>query len=130
MAKEEKATVAATASVEKPFPLPVNGARGEVSLWIGDVPLVIAATMGGLSAVSTKLECKSFQDIFVRLSGVEVAATVAALEFLTVRGDRLAALDKLRMKHFSACAAAFSAALAHHFDEADEGNVEAAEKAA
>lgn len=130
MAKEEKKPVPATANLEKPFPLPVNGARGEVALWIGDVPLVIAATMGGLSAVSTRLDCKSFQDLFVRLSGVEVAATVAAIELMTVKGDRLAAIDKLRMKHFSACAAAFSAALAHHFDEGDEGNVEAAEKAA
>lgn len=128
MAKEEKKTV--TASVEKPFPLPVNGARGEVSLWVGDVPLVIAATMGGLSAVSTRLECKSFQDLFVRLSGVEAAATLAGIELLTVKGDRLAAIEGLRLKHFPACAAAFSAALAHHFDDGDEGNVEAAEKAA
>ena len=115
---------------KKPFPLQVNGARGEVALWIGDVPLVIAATMGGLSAVSTRLECKSFQDLFVRLSGVEAAATLAGIELLTVKGDRLAAIDGLRLKHFPACAAAFSSALAHHFDDGDEGNVEAVEKAA
>lgn len=127
MAKEEKKTMVAE---KKPFPLPVNGARGEVPLWIGDVPLVIAATMGSLSAVSTRLECKSFQDLFVRLSGVEAAATLAGIELLTVKGDRLAAIDSLRLKHFPACAAAFSAALAHHFDDGDEGNVEAVEKAA
>lgn len=129
MAEEEKKPVSSTTPT-KPFPLQVNGARGEVALWIGDVPLVIAATMGGLSAVSTRLECKSFQDLFVRLSGVEAAATLAGIELLTIKGDRLAAIDGLRLKHFPACAAAFSAALAHHFDDGDEGNVEAVEKAA
>jgi len=125
MAKEEK-TLAATV---KPFPLEVNGARGEVPLWVGGVPLVIAATMGGLAAVSTRLECKSFQDLFIRLSGVEAAATWAAIELLTVKGDRTAALSTLKLKHFSACAAAFSEALSHHFD-GDEGHDEAVEEAA
>lgn len=114
----------------KPFPLEVNGARGEVALWIGDVPLVIAATMGGLSAVSTRLECKSLNDLFQRLQGVEVAATTAAIELLTIKGDRMSAIEKLRIKHFSSCADAFLAALSHHFDDGDEGNVEAVEKAA
>ena len=115
MAKEEK--------------LEANGARGEVLLKIDDVELVIAATMGGLSAVSTRLECKSFHDLFVRLSGVEAAATVAGIELLTVRGDRIAAIQKLKLKHFAACAAAFAEALSHHFD-GEEGNVEAVDEAA
>lgn len=115
MAKEEK--------------LEANGARGEVLLKIADVELVIAATMGGLSAVSTRLECKSFQDLFIRLSGVEAAATVAGIELLTVRGDRIAAIQKLKLKHFAACAAAFAEALSHHFD-GEEGNVEAVDEAA
>ena len=125
MAEEEKKPAAAV----KPFPLEVNGARGEVALWVGDVPLVIAATMSGLAAVSTRLECKSFQELFVRLSGVEAAATLAGLELLTVRGDRLAAINKLKLKHFSACAAAISEALSHHFD-GEEGNDEAVAEAA
>ena len=115
---------------KKPFPLQVNGARGEVALWIGDVPLVIAATMGGLSAVSTRLECKSLNDLFTRLQGVEVSATTAGIELLTVKGDRFAAVEKLRIKHFPACSDAFLAALAHHFDDGDEGNGEAVEKTA
>ncbi|KKX33973.1 hypothetical protein [Rhizobium sp. LC145] len=117
------------ATEAKPFPLEVNGARGEVGLWVDKVPLVIAAELGGLSRVSTRLECKSLADLFVRLSGVEVAATVAAIDCLTVRGDKLAAIDALKLKHFTACAAAFSAALSHHFD-GDEGNAEAAAEAA
>lgn len=114
---------------ENPFPLEVNGARGEVPLWIDDVPLVVAAEMGRLAAVSARLECKSFQDLFIRLSGVEAAATLAGIDLLVVRGDRLAAIEKLKLKHFSACANAFSSALSHHFD-GDEGNVEAAGRAA
>jgi hypothetical protein len=117
------------AKEEKTFPLEVNGARGEVALWVGSVPLVIAAELGGLSKVSTRLGCQSLSDLFLRLSGVEVAATVAAIEFLTVRGEKLAAIEALKLKHFTACAAAFSAALSHHFD-GEEGNVEAASQAA
>lgn len=100
---------------------PANGARGEVSLQVGTVSLVIAAEMGRLAAVSTRLECKSLSDLFLRLSGVEAAATVAALELLTVRGDFLSALQQLKLKHFAACGEAFQQALSHHFD-GDEGN--------
>lgn len=115
---------------EKPFPLEVNGARGEVALWIGKVPLVIVAEMGGLAAVSSRLSCKSMSDLFLRLSGVEPAATVAALDLLTVRGDKVKAIGSLKLKHFGAVAKAISEALSHHFDEEDEGNGEAAQKAA
>ncbi|HEY0120547.1 MAG TPA: hypothetical protein VGC14_02100 [Rhizobium sp.] len=119
----------AETAMEKPFPLPVNGARGEAPLWIDDVPLVLAATMQGLANVSSRLECKSINDLFTRMSGAEAAATWVGIELLTVRGDRHDALDKLRLKHFTTCAAAFSAILAHHFD-GDEGNAEAAGEAA
>ncbi|NVD41295.1 hypothetical protein HT585_20680 [Ensifer sp. HO-A22] len=103
---------------------PVNGARGEVSLIIDGVELVIAATMGGLAAVSTRLNCKSMSDLFLRLSSVEIAATIAAIELLTVRGDVRAALSRLNLKHFGDCAAAFEAALSAHLGD-DEGNAEA-----
>ncbi|MBC7148070.1 MAG: hypothetical protein H5U22_01720 [Rhizobium sp.] len=105
----------------------VNGARGEVELKIGDVELVIAATMQGLAAVSTRLECKSLADLFTRLSGVEVAATLAAVDLLTIRGDKAQALKKIKIKHFGACSAAITAALAHHLAEDDAGNEVAAE---
>ncbi len=107
--------------------LPVNGARGEVPLRIDDVDLVIAAEMEGLSAISTRLECKSMADLFSRLSQVEVAAAVAAIDLLTVRGDKKAALAKLKLGHFSAVAGALAQALSHHFD-GDAGNVEAAKE--
>ncbi|MDO3431191.1 hypothetical protein QWJ46_00690 [Rhizobium sp. CBN3] len=108
---------------------PVNEARGEARLIIDGVELVIAATMGGLSALSSRLQCKSLNDLFLRLSGVEAAATVAAIELLTVKGNAVEAITKLKLKHFPACAVAFSAILAHHFD-GDEGNVEAVGEAA
>lgn len=106
--------------------LEVNGARGEVALRVADVDLVIAATMQGIAAVSTRLGCQSLQELFLRLSGTEPAATLAALSLLTVRGDSAAAIDKLKLKHYPAIAEAFAKALAHHF-EGDEGNGNAAE---
>lgn len=106
----------------------VNAARGEVALKIGTVNLVLAATIEGLSAVSTALDCKSLSDLFVRLSGTEVAATRAAIQFLTVDGDKDEALGVLKLKHFSACADAFAKVLAHHF-EGEEGNASAAKGA-
>lgn len=110
---------------------PVNGARGEVALKIDDVELVVAATMGGLAAVSSALNCKSLSDLWQRLAGVEVAATLAAIEFLTVRGDWAEAIKKIQLKHFAACSVAFNQAIAAHLDEAGNGNaVEAKAKTA
>jgi hypothetical protein len=125
MAKEEK-TMAAKEPVYK---YAVNEARGEARLVIDDVELVLAATMQGLASVSTRLQCKSLNDLFLRLSGVEAAATWAGIELLTIKGDVVAALEKLKLKHFPACGATFSAILAHHFD-GDEGNEEAVDEAA
>lgn len=110
----------------EPFPLEVNEARGEVGLWVKNVPVVIAATMKGLSAVSTRLGCMSIQELFLKLSGTEPAATTAAISLLTVRGDAAKAVEVLTVQHFPACARAFAKALAHHFED-DEGNAEAAE---
>ncbi|RWX28959.1 hypothetical protein EHH54_31790 [Rhizobium leguminosarum] len=114
---------------ETTFKHAVNEARGEARLVIDDVELVLAAEMGRLAAVSMRLQCKSLNDLFMRLSGVEAAATVAGIELLTVKGSAIEAITKLKLKHFPACAAAFSMVLAHHFD-GDEGNAEAVDEAA
>lgn len=106
----------------------INAARGEVALKIGNFNLVIAATIEGLSAVSTALDCKSLSDLFVRLTGTEVAATHAAVRYLTIDGDVAGALKVLKLKDFPACTDAFSKALAHHF-EGDEGNAPAVKEA-
>lgn len=105
--------------------LPVNGARGEVALRIGGVPLVIAAEMERLAAVSTALECKSLADLFTRLSSVEPAAMMVAIPLLAIRGDAGEAMKRLKLRDFKAIADAVNAALAHHFRD-DEGNGEAA----
>lgn len=106
--------------------LPVNGARGEVALRVGSVDLVIAATMQGLASVSTRLGCQSLQELFLKLSGTEVAATIAAISLLTIRGDHAKALEEIRLKDYPAIADAFAKALAHHFEDAP-GNGAAAE---
>lgn len=115
----EEKTVSGNSALE------CNGARGEVALRVAGVDLVIAAEMGKLAAVSTALECKSLADLFMRLSGVEAAATMAGIRFLTVRGDAEKAVAGLRLKDFTACAEAFAKALAHHFQD-DVGNATAA----
>ena len=103
-----------------------NSARGEVELKIDDVDLVVAATMGGLSAVSRALQCKSLVDLWQRLDGVEVEATLAAIEFLTVKGDWTSAIKKIQLKHFRACQTAFKLMIAAHLDV--EGNEAAVEE--
>lgn len=105
--------------------LEANGARGEVPLTVGGVDLVIAASMGGLAKLSTRLDSRSMGDLFEKLANVEVNTVIAGLELLTVRGDAKAAIAALKLGHFPAIAKAFSAALAHHFGD-DEGNGEAA----
>lgn len=114
---------------EKPFPLDVNGARGEVGLTVGGVNLVIAAEMSGLAAVSTRLGCQSLSELFLRLSGTEVAATMAAISLLAVRGDAAKAVAALKLRDYPACAEAFAKALAHHFEDS-EGNGKAAKEKA
>jgi len=96
--------------------LPVNGARGEVALRVGSVDLVIAAEIGRLASLSTALDCKSLHDLYTRLLNVEVAATLAGIQYLTVKGDATKALASLRLQDFPACKDAFAAALNHHVD--------------
>lgn len=109
--------------------LAANGARGEVSLRVGTVDLVIAAEIGRLAAVSTALDCKSFGDLYQRLLGVEVAATIAGVQHLAVRGDGARAAAELSLADFPACAKAFAAALSHHLKDAG-GKAEAGDEGA
>lgn len=106
--------------------LEVNGARGEVPLTVGGVDLVIAATMKGLAGTSTAIGCQSLGELFLKIQGVEVATTIAAIGNLTVRGDKDKALEALTVKDFPACADAFAKALSHHF-QGEPKNDEAAE---
>ena len=109
--------------------LSANGARGEVTLRVGSVDLVIAAEIGRLAAVSTALDCKSFGDLYQRLLGVEVAATIAGVQHLAVKGDGTRAAAELLLADFPSCAMAFAAALSHHLMDA-EGKAEADDEGA
>ncbi|MEN5297524.1 hypothetical protein ABE530_04110 [Brucella sp. TWI559] len=104
--------------------LPVNGARGEVGITIGGADIVIAASMGGLAAVSTELGCKSMHDLYERLTNGEIAAVVSGIRHLTIEGDASSVISALKLKHFSDVSRAFSAALSDHFD-GEPGNGQA-----
>jgi len=107
------------------MPLPYNAERGEVPLTVGGVDLTIAAEMGRLAALSARLGCQSFMELYMKLAGVELAATVAAVEILAVAGDPTAAVQAMSIADLPACKGAFLAALLHHSDKA-EGNAAAA----
>lgn len=105
--------------------LAYNAERGEVPLHVGGTDLVIAAEIKRLASLSTAMRCQSFFELYSKLAGVEVAATIAAVEALTVRGDATAALNAMTIADLPACKDAFAAALLHHAGK-QEGNAEAA----
>lgn len=102
-----------------------NAERGEVPLTIAGVDLVIAASMSGLASLSGRLNCQSFFELYQKLSGVELQATLAAVELLAVKGDSEAAIKSMTIADLPACKDAFMAALLHHAGKS-KGNGEAA----
>lgn len=109
--------------------LSYNAERGEVPLTVGGVDLVIAAGIGALAILSTRLGSQSFLELYSKLAGVELAATLAAIELLTVNGDPSAAIKEMSIADLPACKDAFVAALLHHSDKT-KGNVLAAKEKA
>lgn len=105
--------------------LAYNAERGEVPLRVGGTDLVIAAEIKRLATLSTMLKCQSFFELYSKLANVEIAATVAAVEALSVRGDTSAAIAGMTIADLPACKDAFTAALLHHAGK-QEGNVDAA----
>ena len=97
----------------------INPERGEVALKIDDVELVLAAEMTNLAALSSALKCESMLELTRRMLGVEVNAVMAGIACLTISGNKEKALQKLRFKHFPACAMAFRTILSHHVDVED-----------
>lgn len=90
-----------------------NSERGEVPLTVGGVDLVIAATMGGLATVSSRLKCQSFSELYFKMKNVEINAVIVGVEALAVKGDIGAAMKALTLKDLPACKDAFLVALAH-----------------
>lgn len=103
--------------------LAYNSERGEVPLTVGGVDLVVAAEMGRLASLSGRLQCQSFIELYSKLAGVELVATMAAVELLAVKGDTGAALKAMTLADLPACKDAFVAALLHHADKSS-GNGE------
>lgn len=96
-----------------------NGERGEVDLRVAGIDLVIAAELDRLAALSTRLGCPTLQNLYNRLIGAEVAATISAVEILAVRGDAQTARAKMTLADFPACKTAFMAALMHHLRDSE-----------
>lgn len=107
------------------MPLTYNAERGEVPLTVGGVDLVIAAEMKGLAALSTRLGNPSFSDLYAKLVGAEINATMAAVECLTVKGDGAKAAGDMTLADLPRCTEAISKAFVHHAEKASK-NEEAA----
>lgn len=97
--------------------LPCNGERGEVPLTVGGVDLVIAAEMGRLAALSTRLGCNTFVEMYSKLAGAEVNAVMAGVELLAVRGNVAKALKEMQLSDLPKSVDAFMAAFAHHAEK-------------
>ncbi|SFM00653.1 hypothetical protein SAMN03159423_4872 [Bradyrhizobium sp. NFR13] len=108
--------------------LAYNAERGEVPLTVGGVDLVIAAEMGRLASLSGRLNCQSFMELYLKLAGVEIGATVAAVEILAVKGDATKAIAAMSIADLPACKDAFLAAMLHHADK-PSGNAQTAKEA-
>lgn len=103
-----------------------NSQRGEVPLQVAGVDLVIAAEMGRLAAVSSRLKCQSFPELYLLLSNVELNAVLAGVELLTVRGDIGKAMAGISPRDVKPCQDAFIKALLFHTEGQQEGNGQAA----
>jgi hypothetical protein len=107
------------------MPVACNAERGEVPLTVGGIELVIAAEMSRLAALSSRLGCQSFMELYLKLAGVELAASLAAVELLAVKGDGAKAVAAMTIADLPACKDAFMAALLHHAGK-QRGNGETA----
>lgn len=107
--------------------LPCNSERGEAPLVVGGVDLVIAAEIGRLAALSTRLGSQSFMDMYSRLANAEINALIAGVELLTVRGDVAKAVSNMTLADMPNCVEAFMKVFSHHAEKAT-GNVPAAKE--
>ena len=65
---------------------PANGARGEATVKLGDVTVVLAAEMEDLARLSDVLGNPTMPDLFKRLMGGEVRAALWMFRLFAVRG--------------------------------------------
>lgn len=105
-----------------------NSERGEVPLTIGGVELVIAAEMGRLAALSTRLGAKTFMEMYSPLAGAEINAVMAGVELLTIKGDVGKALKEMTLSDLHKCVDAFVKVFTHHADKVPGNDEPASEK--
>lgn len=63
-----------------------NPVRGEVKVKVGDVEIVMVATMENLARFSEVIRCGSLSELYQRLTGTELATALAAIRQFTVSG--------------------------------------------
>lgn len=97
--------------------LPCNEARGERSVAVNGVDLVVVADYERIAFLSAELGCKSWRDLVERVSEAEPATMYAVLAHCVIRGDAAAARKALKPRGAFALAGAMTGALAHTLDE-------------
>lgn len=65
-----------------------NPIRGEVSVIIGDVEVILVADMNRLAQLSAATGRPTFEDLYQRLAGSEAHTTMEAVRIFTVRGKQ------------------------------------------
>lgn len=110
----------------------LNPIRGEATAKVGDVTLTLAMTMQGLANLSSTIKAVSLEELYQKLVGFELTATMAAIQAFTTGGKSDDAKDlkpkeavALALKGFSLsdCAslqAAFSTMMVAMFRERAE----------
>lgn len=97
--------------------LAYNSERGETPLTVGGVELVVAAEMGRLAALSARLNCQGFMELYLKLANAEINAVVAGVELLSVKGDVGKAIKQMTLADLPACIEAFMTTFTHHADK-------------
>lgn len=110
--------------------LKYNGERGEVPLTIGGVELIVATEMQGLASLSSRLGLPGFSDLYSKIAGAEINATMAAVECLAVKGDVTKALKEMTLADLPRCTEAFMKSFTHHAEKAAGNDKSGNEKAA
>ncbi|WP_407122749.1 hypothetical protein [Bradyrhizobium sp. STM 3561] len=106
-----------------------NEERGEKPLSIGGTEIVVAAEMGRLAALSSRLGASSFVEMYSKLAGAEINAVMAAVELLAVRGDAAKAIKGMTLADLPKCVDAIMAVFAHHAEKVPGNDQAAREKA-
>jgi hypothetical protein len=65
-----------------------NALKGGAKAMVGDIELSLEATMDDLADLSVETKCESLSELYRRLMGTEMMATLTALRLFTASGVR------------------------------------------